>query len=544
MLPYSLAGNGRQAVKAIARLCLFACIAVATGGCARRPAPRPSWHPHPAKRPSAKAVAQARPILEEVIPHARTLFGSVEDWPALSSLIFALACVDPQRALKLAYQIGGDGTRGPQGTLGDDLVENITRALGEINPDQGLEIVRGIEERESAVVRDFTEAYDLTGLPSGPALKGLAEGVAAKDPQWAFQAAVKAERRYPFHDALEGIIRAIGPAHPDLALKAALSVHDPETTRETCLLAVAETAASRPSGLPVALKAARSMAPKWRWRAPALAAVADAMWKTDPRRGRDVAREALEAVPRINEDEDPEYNGLYRAEALCDIGVVLAKRDPPWATRVMDRALHSAEHIPDRWQHDVALQRVVRALAKDAPDRALRVARRIRDAGDRAEAFADVAAASVKARPELARRVADEAFLRAAALPDNGRILGFGSFGTVARTIAQADPQMALAAARRVKEAQAHDVALQAAALVLAKTQPERALKIAQTITNEDQRAEVLENVAVTLAKSDDVDRGLRLARSIKEPRFRARALSRIVRVILAPQDKARWDAW
>jgi Caspase domain len=210
--------------------------------------------------------------------------------------------------------------------------------------------------------------------------------------------------------------------------------------------------------------------------------------RTDQPRARRVLGDAIQIGHTITDE-------TLQGQALTHIARVLAPVD-------LDRAEHFAQSITDEPERASALESVARALATTDPDRAERLARSITDEDYRDTAFLSVARALATTDPDRAERLAQSI---------SSELKAFG-LCAVAEAVAAADPDRA---ARLAADAE----------------------YVAQSITDEAERASALESVAKALAITDP-DRAERLAQSITSPHAKALALAAIADIWIHGSDR------
>ena len=199
-----------------------------------------------------------------------------------------------------------------------------------------------------------------------------------------------------------------------------------------------------------------------------------------------------------------------RAQAVADIALALAKRDPEGALELV----RSIEE--DRWRI-VALLRLAVALA---PARALEVifeawesARRIQDAQVRARALMKVAEALVGKDPARTEQVAEEALSAARASRFNQTSL----VGSAAAVLARTNLDKALVAAESIRGRHGRDQVRHAIVRSLISRDPSRAFQVAVQMEHPRDRDMALRLIADGLARSDP-EAALEIARSIGDP--------------------------
>ena len=203
-------------------------------------------------------------------------------------------------------------------------------------------------------------------------------------------------------------------------------------------------------------------------KASALSGVAKALAATDPDRAARLFADAERIANSITDESS-------KASALSGIAEALAATDPDRAARLLTDAERIANSITDESSKAAALSGVAKALAATDPDRAERIANSITDSS-KAAALSGVAEALAR-RPD-----------RAARLPTPN-----------------ASPTPSPTSTSKA-------AALSGVAKALAATDPDRAERIASSITDESSKAAALSDVAEALAATDP-DRAERIAR-------------------------------
>ena len=235
--------------------------------------------------------------------------------------------------------------------------------------------------------------------------------------------------------------------------------------------------------------------------------------RSDRARAIRVLSEA-EQVAQSIEDESQKVWGLARvAAALADI-------DAGRAARVVAEIEHFLESTDDRSKVGALVGSAEELTAIDAGS-AERIARSVEDEYQRSQALEDVARALAAVDPDRAKRVAEsmtEKTYKALAVAEVGQ--------TVAATDSRRAAQIVTGAeriARSLTEGNRARV-LAIVAEVLAATDPDRAERIARSITDEAWQANALCSVTGALAAIDP-DRAERIARSITDEAWQANAL-------------------
>jgi hypothetical protein len=298
-------------------------------------------------------------------------------------------------------------------------------------------------------------------------------------------------------------------------------------------------------------------------RASTLAFVAEALTVTDPGRAARLFDDAERIAESISDERpaatsavhgessfqavaDRFMAGIPKACALEGIATALATSD-------LDRAERIAQSITDALQKEIALSNIAVTLAATDPDRAERTAQSIKDDKDeswlKARALAHIATAVAATDPDRAERTAQSITPRS----DKAVALGW-----VAEVIATTDPDRAarlFAAAERTARAITDDMdedeveesaegsakasAFNHIARALAATDPDRAERMAQSITAELHKTYALICIASTVAATDP-DRAARLfddaeraAQSAHYGQWQAETLARIASAVV-----------
>jgi hypothetical protein len=163
---------------------------------------------------------------------------------------------------------------------------------------------------------------------------------------------------------------------------------------------------------------------------------------------------------------------------------------------------------------------------------AVRIAEMIQDQGARPVALATAAAALSMTDPEPARRLLDEALQAAQAAPSAGQ-----------RALQMHDMSVALAAAYPEhaehlalnSQGLLRDDALDCLVRLLARTDTDRAMRLAWSIEQESLRQSALAAMAAVMVDTEP-DRALNLARSLPDAYWRAEALCQVAAVLLLEQ--------
>ena len=217
----------------------------------------------------------------------------------------------------------------------------------------------------------------------------------------------------------------------------------------------------------------------------------------------------------------------FKAERLALVAAALAAMDPPGSSRLFDEAEHAARSADSRWR-DGEIAGVVAAMAAIDADRAERLAQSIPEAY-RASALAYVVRALAPVDPGRAERVARS--ITNDCYRDN-------ALAGVALALAPTDLGRAVRLANSISGRSTD--ALAALTRVLTSSDPDGALRLAWSITDQRSRISILASIAVALEVTDPdraarlVDDAERLAGSITNDGERAMALLDLARVLEA----------
>ncbi len=264
----------------------------------------------------------------------------------------------------------------------------------------------------------------------------------------------------------------------------------------------------------------------------------------------------------------------YRAEALSEIGKVQAKAgDGAAAETTLALAIQSAGEVRKRRTRGRSLSNIADAQTTAGNiDGALQTAKLIDDATYRAEALARIAATQAEIGNNVATTTTLALAMRAATqISDGETIVRDGTFANIAATQAQAgDTDAALQTTKLIEryfrafalskitdaltKAENTDGALRTATLIddaalrahalsrIAAMQAESGNEVAarttlalaiRTATQiSDRRGAALYDIAATQAEDGDTDGALQTAKLIDDATYRARALSKIAKVL------------
>jgi hypothetical protein len=297
------------------------------------------------------------------------------------------------------------------------------------------------------------------------ALIAVARRVRTLDPKAAdaiLSQAAAATERMPFPAQRSLVLAQLALAKPDAA-------HD----EATALLAkAAEQARSVPES-PARIAALRD--------------VSAAYAPLDPAAAVTLCDEALKTAK-----EQPA--GVESDLALADLAGFIARRD-------LEQAVATAGLVTDAGAKSEALRGLALAAAPQDPARALQFALNIPDAPGRVATLADLALAVCRAAPDVARAAADKAAAAAQSLPADDT--GNEARANAAAARAATDVDEGLAAARKVADPYFVDLALSRIALLLARSNPDRALGITEEIQREVLRGDPLCALVAGLAERD-----------------------------------------
>jgi phage gpG-like protein len=348
-------------------------------------------------------------------------------------------------------------------------------------------------------VRSITDRGQVAPPPSRPSatevLVEVARGMAAVDPDRAERIARSITSVYFKAEALVGVVRGMAAVDPDRAERIArsiegrVSVFTLKWKQAEALVGVAsEVAAVDPDR---AERIARSITDQRR-QAEALIGVANRVAAENPRRATRLFADA-ERIAQSIINSSEEYQAM---ELLGEIAAGVAANDP-------DRAERIAQSITEEYCEAGALIGVANRVAAEDPGRAIRlfadaerIAQSITDYAEEygAHLLCEIAAEMAALDPSRAERIAQsitEEYYEA------GALIG------VANRVAAEDPGRAtrlFADAERVAQSitlmpeRLGDIAAGVAAL-----DPSRAERIAQSISDEMDRAIALTRVAMTI---------------------------------------------
>lgn len=221
----------------------------------------------------------------------------------------------------------------------------------------------------------------------------------------------------------------------------------------------------------------------------------------------------------------------WRAWALADIArESAAAGDHARAARLAAEAVSCASYLNDLDWYARAMAHIVRRVAEHDPDAAEKIARRINHPDRRAESLAVVARAAAGKDPDLTIRIAKEIQAEARVNTDPGRLPR--AVATVAPAVAEAgDPGHAEAMSRAINDPDWRATALAETAGFVARSDPDRAERIAHTIDQSAQRAQALTMIALLVADRGDPEHAEEIVRGIADSGRRAVALTRLAEI-------------
>ena len=514
----------------------------------------------------ARKVATANPghargIAEVSEDLARNTADPYELAAVLSCIASVLIEADPERAHRLATDAEALGRQSPGLNQRGAVLASAARTLADVSADSADELVRGM----AAINEELTGLMQHGWSPTVPGVRDVAEKAARSlyqddpygrsvilaaaaqgfydtDPERARRLAVQAEEavreiKHPYRQAtiLAGIA-AVLLADADvskaeiLAHNAAdLARHLTDLHEEASVLADAAivlTVAGHPAARDLAREAeeiARHLSNP-RHRAAMLARLTPSLAETDP----DPAPElpGLDCWPAVDKTVDALANAV--GATLTDYSAWQSpgsgddrETDDDYAGRyeIAAKADETSQRLA--WIIGV-LADVIYVLAKHDPAATAELTRsteqlaaNITDSGWRVKALTSLAAAIADGDPSLATRALDEAetLARSAARVTSQA----DALVTVAFAIAGIDPDRARGIGEEV-ESLVRDVThpfwgshpLLYLARALAHADPDRAEAIAHTLTDKEQQAILLTDIAQTLAPADS-NRAIRL---------------------------------
>ena len=331
------------------------------------------------------------------------------------------------------------------------------------------------------------------------ALASLAGKLTAIDPNRAERIAQSITNKSMRAGALSDIAGVLAPTDPDRAERITQSITN-EYTKAKALADIAwvlEGASGRDS----------NAVPSFTYKslkAGALADIVRALAATDPDRAESIALSITDKNTK--------------AGAFADIAGVLAATDPDRAARLSADAERIAQSIINGYTKAGALADLAGKLAATDPDRAAQLSA---DAERIARSVTD------KKRIALLLMPGTSVSLKAAVAWGDIKPLKAGALASLAGKLAATDPDRAERIALSITDKNRKAKALADIAGVLAPTDPDRADHIIQLITNECTKAEALASLAGKLTATDP-DRAKCIADSITDKSTKAEALSDI----------------
>ncbi|MCP2323370.1 hypothetical protein HDA40_001877 [Hamadaea flava] len=219
-------------------------------------------------------------------------------------------------------------------------------------------------------------------------------------------------------------------------------------------------------------------------RVRALEAVALEIGGNDRHRTERIAARAFRATQEI-EQYGPQQ------QALTTTAIMTAAIHP-------DRALRMADTIKGAPRRLAILTAITQSIAATDPDQAEQTALAITDASTRAQVLTSLAQTMVRSDPVRAARLA-------------------GIVEEIARTIA--DPSLPPRTRATVVQ-------------TIADRDPEQAIAVARTLTGSSEHVDALTSAATTIAATD-IENALEMVKIIADPRLSARALAMVAKVVV-----------
>jgi hypothetical protein len=497
--------------------------------------------------------ARAVQVLVDAERVANSITEKYQRAQALADIAGAMAAIDLAHAERLADEAEriansiGEPDTGKSVKAG--ALAEIAEKLAAIDPDRAEQLFAEVERIANSMIDKSSATHTLADIaekmaaidPGGAerianSLSGefykrwtradIAEKMAAIDPARAERIANSITDEAHREHALADVARALATTDPDRAERIANSL---TRGREDTLADIARTlATTNPDG---AERIANSMEYT---RARALADVARALAATNPDRAERIANSLTREGQKV--------------KVLADIAGKLAASDPDRAARVADNAERFANSVGPKSAKAQALAEIAETLATADPDRAARLAdnaERIANsfAGKwgKARALAMIAETLAVSDPDRAARLADNA--ESVAQPVTGKALlrlpwskeqKEWPLRCIAAALASTDPDRAERFANSItdkdqKEEMLNYIAGKPAWIAekLAATNPDRAERFANSISNQKKKELVCIAIVEVLAATDP-DRAERIAHSITNEEEKVKALVRI----------------
>jgi hypothetical protein len=570
-----------------------------------------------ARKVAAADSGHARGIAEVSEDLARNTADPYELAAVLSCIASVLVEADPGRAHRLATDAEALGRQSPGLTQRGAVLASAARTLADVSADSADDLIRGLDAIDEELtglmqhgwsptvpgVRDVAEKAARSLYQDDPygrsvILAAAAQGFYDTDPERARRLAVQAEEaareiNHPYRRAtmLAGIAAVlladadIGKAEILARDAVGLARHLTDLYEEASVLADAAivlTVADHPAARDLAREAeevARDLSNP-RHRAAVLTRLTPSLAGTDPDpapelpgpdcwpavdKTVDALSEAVGATltyhsarqsPGSGDDRetDDDDAGGYEMAAIADgmsqrlawiIGLladamyVLTKHDPAATAELTRSAEQLTANITDSGWRVKALTSLAAAIADGDPSLATRaleeaetLARSTAERTSQADALVTVAFAIAGIDTDRARRLGEEveSLVRDVTHP----FWGSHPLLYLARALAHADPDRAVAIARTLTDKEQQAILLTDIAQTLAPADSNRAIrlvvdadKIMRETTDRSSITEPQEHLARVLAKID-LGAAEALARSIADPGWRAIALSGI----------------
>jgi TIR domain-containing protein len=404
-----------------------------------------------------------------------------------------------------------------------EVLAAIVGALAATDPDRAERIALSIADEnefwKASALAMAASALAFTDSDRAASLADIAERIA-----------LSIADEYRKAEALTDIAGKLAATAPDRAERIALLIAGKRANAEALAEVAGKMAATDPDR---AERIALSITGKSS-KAKAFADIARALATTDPDRTERIAMSITEQDTK--------------AEALTDIAGKLAATDPDRAARLADEAERVAQSLSGKKRKAEALTGIAAALAATDPDRAVRladeterVAQSISNQGDKAELLANIAWKLAATDPARAVRLTADAERigpptatktyesrigqwLAASPPEWQKS---GALAAIASALAATDPDRAERFAEPITDEYVKGNVCTAIAGTLAATDPDRAERFAVSITDEYTKTKALTVIAGKLAATDP-DRAEQIARSITYTDEKIKALIRI----------------
>jgi len=348
------------------------------------------------------------------------------------------------------------------------LSANIVEVLALIDGGEALKLARAIKPRRPRLIRRI----DLDYLP-------------------------------PRGRALCAIACALATTHRERALRIALSIAVGDN-RDLALRWLTSTLATVNRG--EALRVARHIKSSGQ-RSLALLSVARQVAAVSPRQAERLTEQALRTIRRTKDQRD-------RAWALTCMLEMIPVTERQHFGDALRQAVEAARSISDDERAHITVLNLLEQVAPHDARAAVEVARGLESDTQRAWVLATIAAALAHTDRRRAQRIADEALEVARGVKKLE--LREWALASVAEGLATIDRRRALRLARSITDINDRESALESVADAVAASDPAAALRIARTIQDNDLRGWAMQRIVIELMKRDP-DKALRVARSIRD---------------------------